>query len=280
MFCGRSPNSPNGNRLRRASDRAIWGLSALLLLGVACSRSSRIEARLRAYAQKIGAPAAVTHFPRPEEMDGQGSFRQADWFKLAWLQRRLIAWEQRPADRGAIVFLGDSIIHGWTNLSATFPGLKVANHGLAGDTTRGALYRLQPDVLELRPRAVVLLCGINDLSEGDPPESALENFRAMLQRGRASDPELRVILCQVLPTGNSPPGVNAQVQRLNQMLDGLVDPQGKVRVAKTWVALADTNGQAALEDFPDRLHPNASGYRKLAAVLRPLLMELPERSPP
>lgn len=60
--------------------------------------------------------------------------------------------------RDGAVFLSDSITQGWGNtLGGSFPGLKVANRGISGDTTRGMLLRLKEDVLALEPRAVVLL---------------------------------------------------------------------------------------------------------------------------
>ena len=61
---------------------------------------------------------------------------------------------------------------------AAFPGVKVANRGISGDTTRGVLIRLQEDVLALDPAAVVLLIGTNDLEEGATPEVVAGNLQA------------------------------------------------------------------------------------------------------
>jgi lysophospholipase L1-like esterase len=56
----------------------------------------------------------------------------------------------------------------------SFPGLKVANRGISGDTTRGVLIRMQGDVLALNPKGVVILIGTNDLEEKHPPRSLPE----------------------------------------------------------------------------------------------------------
>ena len=89
-----------------------------------------------------------------------------------------------------MVFLGDSITQGWGGgLGAAFPGMKVANRGISGDTTRGVLIRLKEDVLALHPAAVVLLIGTNDLEEGATPDVVVGNLRLMLAALERHDPQ-------------------------------------------------------------------------------------------
>ena len=84
-------------------------------------------------------------------------------------------------DQGAVVFLGDSITQGWdVGLQFAFPGVKIANRGISGDTSRGVLIRLQEDVLALNPAAVVLLVGTNDLEEGATPDTIAGNLKLIL----------------------------------------------------------------------------------------------------
>ena len=56
-------------------------------------------------------------------------------------------------------FVGDSLTGGWKNLAKDFPKLKVANRGLGGDVSRGALFRFKEDALDLNPKAVVIEIG-------------------------------------------------------------------------------------------------------------------------
>ena len=96
---------------------------------------------------------------------------------------------ERAQDQGAVVFLGDSITQGWgEGLGAAFPGVKVANRGISGDTTRGVLIRLQEDVLALNPTAVVLLIGTNDLEEGATPETIAGNLKLILAALKRAQP--------------------------------------------------------------------------------------------
>ena len=97
------------------------------------------------------AVAAESKFAVPQTDDGLpgvGPIRRYQWFTRLW-ERRRSEWAKRvEADRGSVVFLGDSITQGWgDDFGGAFPGMKVANRGISGDTTRGVLIRLKEDVL-------------------------------------------------------------------------------------------------------------------------------------
>jgi lysophospholipase L1-like esterase len=96
------------------------------------------------------------------------------------------------------VLLGDSITQGWgEDFSAWFPGMKIANRGISGDTSRGVLIRLEEDVLALDPRAVVLLIGTNDLEEKAAPENVVANLKLILAELTRHDASMPIVLCQV-----------------------------------------------------------------------------------
>src|ERR1051326_7402706 len=144
-----------------------------------------IAATLTALASPAGIAAAQdSKLQIPDSDDGlpgAGPIRRADWFKKLWLERRS-AWAKRAQqDQGALVFLGDSITQGWgDDLGGAFPGVKVANRGISGDTTRGVLIRLKDDVLSLKPAGVVLLIGTNDLADKADPETIAGNLKLIL----------------------------------------------------------------------------------------------------
>jgi lysophospholipase L1-like esterase len=255
----------------------LFVVGLFVIVGPSCSRWDRIEQAIRSHARQVGAPESVMKFPSSAEMPGGGVFRQNAWFRVTWLRQRLIVWENRKTDQGAIIFAGDSVFEGWTNLVNSLPFFHVANRGISGDTTRGLLYRLNDDILDLHPRSVVLLCGINDLSEGDSPESVVQNFQEILARCRIRDAQLPVIICTVLPVVGTNSTLNLKTRELNEKLRALTNT--RVVIANTWSALADQNGAALPEQYLDSLHPNAGGYRKLLGVLEPLLRESSVGSP-
>ncbi len=225
------------------------------------------------------APPAETDIPAvgrlPETDDGlpgTGPIRRADWFRKIWRTRRVAFSHRVDQDQGAVVFLGDSITQGWgDNLGNSFPGLKVANRGISGDTTRGALIRMKEDVLAVHPRAVVLLIGTNDLEDQADPDTVAGNMKLILAALEADNPKMPIILCEVFPSSASKKRPKENIQRVNQLYAGLVKGDQQVTLLDTWTLFADENGDAPVAEFPDLLHPNKAGYQKWAGVLQPVL---------
>lgn len=205
---------------------------------------------------------------------GSGPVQPGIWFRTLWKERRT-NWEQaKIADQGAVVFLGDSITQGWSGLAKDFPTSKVANRGLSGDTTRGLRQRVKGDVLDLKPRAVVLLIGTNDLGLGATPEQVSENVKALLGELRASSPRLPVIVCKVMPSDASKQRPAEKITQLNALVDKLVTTDPLFVRCDTHAIFADADGNAKKEEFPDLLHPNAAGYAKWKAALEPIFNQL------
>ena len=229
-----------------------------------------ITATLALFA--LSPVAAVAAGPRPVPQD------PADWpgkgiagaYDL-WTERRALFWQEREQDRGAVVFLGDSITQGWRALDETFPGMKAANRGIGSDTSRRLLVRLQEDVLDLDPRGVVLLIGINDLAAGVPPADVADNIRLLVDAIRRHNPKTPVILCHVMPWKKEPGRYPERIQRLNALISGIAVGRPGVFVCDTWPGLATPAGAARPDLFPDGLHLNAEGYKAWAASLRPAL---------
>ena len=246
-------------------------LAAGLLAGCASAQTAPAPAR-------ASAPS-VARFEIPatdEGLPGIGPVRRYDWFKNLWRERRTKWAGEVAKDQGAIVFLGDSITQGWhDDLDGMFPGLKTANRGISGDTTRGVLVRLQDDVIALNPRAVVLLIGTNDLDEkGGSPWVVASNVRLILERLQQHNPAMPVIVCQVMPSSHEKNRPAYLIRRINQLLLELTADQPQVTVIDTWKLFAGPTNDAKLEEFPDLLHPNAIGYAKWAAALHPVFATL------
>lgn len=228
------------------------------------------------FAASDRAPSEVSlALPATDDgVPGAGPLRRADWFEDLWLKSRK-AWAARvDKDQNAVVFLGDSITQLWAgNLAHAFPGVKTANRGIGGDTTRGVLYRLG-DVLALNPRAVVLLIGTNDLEMGATPELVSDNIRLILASLHAHDATLPIVLCYVMPSSASKSRPRDKITRLNELIFAQVQDFPQVSVLDTWSLFANTEGDARPEEFPDLLHPNGKAYSTWAASLRPILETL------
>ena len=221
----------------------------------------------------VTKPATSYAIPATDEgLPGAGPIRRYDWFRKLWEERRTAWAAQVQQDQHAVVFLGDSITQGWKDqLAASFPGLKVANRGISGDTTRGLLIRLPEDVLALHPAGVVILIGTNDLDEKAEPETIAANIQLLLAELKKSNPAMPVVLCEVFPSSPAKNRPAEKIKRINRLLRAVVRDQSQVTLLDTWTLFAGPEGDAKPEEFPDLLHPNATGYAKWAAALRPAL---------
>ena len=129
------------------------------------------------------------------------------------------------AVRPKVVFIGDSITEGWYSAHPSFFDANgFAARGISGQVTAQMLARFQCDVVALRPRAVVILAGTNDIARNNGPideERIADNIRSMAELARAHG--MRVFLCSVLPAaryGWRPEVTDApdRIDRLNRML--------------------------------------------------------------
>ena len=217
----------------------------------------------------------VSQFPTNTALlPGKGPSQVWSGLARAWAQRHAEWAKTTGQDDGAVVFLGDSIIQGWKSLSGDFSDMKVANRGIGGDTTRGVLYRLNADVLALKPKAVVLLIGTNDLGNGADPADVADNIEAILTAIKNYNPNVPVIVCKVLPRGTPDSHYAEKIEKLNALVENFVKTRPGFYECDTWSIFADENGYSTKDIFPDLLHPNATGYARWTAALKPVLSKL------
>ena len=231
---------------------------------------------LSALAQDTNAlaPVITPYSEIVSNLPGKGPAQKGAWFDKIWKERRANFASHRETDRGAVVFFGDSITQGLGTPIRLFPGLKTANRGIGGDTTRGLLYRMQEDVLDLHPVAIVLLIGTNDLDIGADPEDAAANIRDILAAIKKSNSKTPVIVCQVMPSSATKHRPADKIKKLNALVDEAISGDPQFIRCDTWSIYADENGDAKKEEFPDLLHPNTAGYAKWKAALDPIFAKL------
>jgi len=125
-------------------------------------------------------------------------------------------------------------------------------------------------VVALRPRAVVLLAGINDLERGAEPRQVAERELALVRDLRASLPEARLVVLGLFPVGASQARLTGRVAEVNAELEPVVRQAGA-----TWLdvgpGLADPSGSLAADNTTDGLHLSGKGYRIWTEALRPYL---------
>ncbi|GAA3755651.1 SGNH/GDSL hydrolase family protein [Terriglobus aquaticus] len=213
----------------------------------------------------------------PEQIEGMQK-KLADWPNLH--QFREDNDRLPPAEPGRVVFFGDSITIAWKERDGNsfFPGKPYINRGISGQTTPQMVVRFQQDVVALKPAAVVILAGINDLAGNTGPMTlpmTEDNFRSMVAIAQANG--IRVILSSVLPANHMAWRNNLnpaqQVRDLNAWLQKYAAAHGC-----TWLdyysALVDGEGGMKPGLSKDGVHPTPAGY----AIMAPLAEAAIERT--
>ena len=200
-----------------------------------------------------------------------------DW---PWLGRYAVenAVLKAAGTRVDIVFMGDSITEGWLDKRPGFflPGR--LNRGIGGQTTPQMLLRIMADVVALRPRAVHIMAGTNDIAGNTGPiteAQTQDNLAAMIQLAKAHG--IQVLLASIPPAARFPwrPGLETVlvIQRLNAWSRAYA---GQVGI--TWVdylpVLATPTGAMRSDLTYDGVHPDGAGYDVMAGVLEPILERL------
>ena len=175
-----------------------------------------------------------------------------------------------------VLFMGDSITDFWRNEDGPFAGkpvldeyfgdLKIANFGIAGDTTEGVLYRLDNGEGEgFSPRAVMLMIGTNNTSRNIPGEIA-EGIGAVVLSLQSHFPEAKILLLGVFPRNTPDSKARRDVTEINTIIQRLHDGETVFYKDISDVFL-DSAGNIPAEIMSDGLHPSAAGYRLWAEAV-------------
>src|SRR5258706_2986301 len=151
------------------------------------------------------APQTPSPTPDPNSEKTRADRLQArlnDFANLARYHDANIKLAPPAKGEDRIVFMGDSITDGW-KLDQYFPGEPYVNRGISGQTTPQMLLRFRPDVIDLKPKVVVILAGTNDISGNTGPttlETIEENLTSMVDLARANN--INVVLASVMPVSD------------------------------------------------------------------------------
>ena len=174
-----------------------------------------------------------------------------------------------------MVFLGDSITQGWgDNFNGAFGKLRVANRGISGDTSRGLLLRIKKDVLDLNPKAVVIMIGANDLAEKANGETVFGNVKLIIQAIKKHDIKTPIILCETFPCAPDAYRPVNEIRKINALYEKTWKDDPTVTIAKTYSLFAGKDGASLPKYMPDRVHPNLEGYNLWASAMRSIFSKL------
>lgn len=190
------------------------------------------------------------------------------------------------AKRGDIevLFMGDSITDFWRNTTGAYAGrpvfdkyygaMKVANFGIAGDTTQGVLYRLQNGEGQgFQPKAIMLMIGTNNTGGRNSAPEIAEGIGAVVLEMRKDFPDAKILLLGIFPRSGANDPVRSTIAEINQRIAKLDD--GKhVFYLDIGAKFLDDQGNIPREIMSDGLHPSPKGYEIWAEAVKEPLAKL------
>ena len=192
-----------------------------------------------------------------------------------------------------LVFLGDSITHGWEGKGKEvwekhWAPLQAANFGIGGDRTEHVLWRMEHGNFDgLKPKEIVLMIGTNNTGHQGRPQKELdgavyqctaqqtaEGVKAIVTKLQEKCPGAKILLLAIFPRGENPQDkLRLQNEETNAIIKTLADNQ-TVFFLDVNAKFLQPDGTLSRDIMPDLLHPNAKGYEIWAEAIEPKVKEL------
>ena len=195
-----------------------------------------------------------------------------DWADLNRYKEENLKLGLPSPEENRVVFMGNSITQGWIEADPDFfMGKSYINRGISGQTTPQMLVRFRPDVVNLKPKVVVILAGTNDIAGNTGPstlEMIEDNIASMIEIAKANN--IKIILCSVLPAYDYPwkPGLEPaqKIVDLNKWIKNYAE-KNEIIYVDYFTPMADQRNGLKKEYSEDDVHPNLAGYK----VMEPLV---------
>ncbi|MCS3732819.1 SGNH/GDSL hydrolase family protein [Mucilaginibacter dorajii] len=194
-----------------------------------------------------------------------------DWPNLKYYQednKKLVSTK-----KDLVLLIGDSITELWDELDPLFfdANKNYVNRGISGQTTPQMLLRFRQDVINLKPKMVVILGGTNDIA-GNTGQATINeifgNLVSMVQLAKAN--HIKPVICSILPTieypwktGQEPAG---KIANLNHQLKAYAAAH-QITYLDYYNAMKNNEGGLKKNLTKDGVHPNIAGYK----IMEPLL---------
>ena len=195
-----------------------------------------------------------------------------DWPNLKYYDQKNLDLLSKKKDT-KIVFMGDSITEGWSELKPEFfLNENYVNRGIGGQTTPQMLVRFRQDVIDLKPKMVVILAGTNDIAGNTGPSTmkmTVDNLFSMSDIALKNN--IKVVLCSILPVYKYPWNENIiepfkTIIKINNILKKYVIDNNLFYI-DYYSSMVDSRPGLKLKYTTDEVHLNEAGYELMSQIV-------------
>ena len=177
-----------------------------------------------------------------------------------------------------VVFMGNSITDIWAAKHPDFfKQHGYVGRGISGQTSYQFLLRFRQDVIDLKPKLVVINYGTNDIAENTgayDEDQTFNNVCSMVDMARAN--HIKVILCSTLPAENFSwrPNITDGMQKIRHLNERVKAycKANKIQYVDYFSAMLSEDGMGMKKEYQnDTVHPNVKGYDIMEAIIVPAI---------
>ena len=177
-----------------------------------------------------------------------------------------------------VVFMGNSITEGWVKIHPEFfKENGYIGRGISGQTSYQFLLRFRNDVINLKPKLVIINAGTNDVAENSGPfdiENTFGNIASMAEMAKAN--KIKVILTSVLPASEFKwnkkiTDSSERIEALNAKIKEYAKAN-KIPYVDYYTPMASGPERSLNPDYSkDGVHPTLEGYLVMEALIQPVI---------
>ena len=195
-----------------------------------------------------------------------------DWANFKRYEEQNAALKAAPL----LVLMGDSITDNWASEDPDFfEKNPFVGRGISGQTASQMLVRFRRDVIDLKPKAVAIMAGTNDLCQQMasmayyPDDAITGNIAAMCELAEAAG--IKVLLCSVTPCAHYIPipdvDAGSRIVALNAWLKSYADTHRNVTYVDYFTPLANAENGLDPGFTYDGIHPAVNLYDDMERIL-------------
>jgi len=207
---------------------------------------------------------SVTPVPRPDK----------------WWQERFQSNQERIQQGNVdVLFIGDSITHGWDNVGKNtwdeyYADRNVVNLGFSGDQTQHVLWRLENLKWgNVQPKLSMIMIGTNNCHHHTGEQIAL-GIEKIIDKLHTLFPDMKILLLAIFPRADVSQDKLNIIAEANKRIAEIPKTKPFVHFYDIGAEFLDENGTLPKTIMPDLLHPNAKGYEIWASAVEPKIAEL------